>query len=485
MIGLVWLEAVLEWLRVVSVLALGGVVGSFVNVVAWRMPRGESVLTPPSACPRCGTRLWWRDNVPVVGWLVLGGRCRFCMGRISVQYPLVELVVALVFVAVWVLWYADVDRLVPGVDLEGLGAWRPEWASAGFVATWPMFAMTLVLIACLVAAALIDARTFTIPLLLTWAPAAIGVVGHTAHAAWGGQLWRTEAVWTMPLGGSIGLGVAIGGAVGLMVSWVLWGFGVLPRSFADYDAWAEEAERKRAPARVDDEAGEDSQDVDPGAGRQFALAVVALVVPVFAIGVAGWALGGRVGGSLGAVVGLLIGMALRRLVTAGDQDAGESDDPLWVQYPHARREMGKELLFVVPAVICGAIGGVMAVRLGFAEVAPLWARVCGGAVLGYLVGGGVVWAVRILGTLAFGKEAMGLGDVHLMAGVGAVTGALVPTVAFFVAPVFGIAWFIWAAVARGGRGTALPFGPHLVLATLVLMLCDPVMHWVGAWFTPP
>lgn len=76
---------------------VGLVVGSFLNVVVHRVPRGESVVSPPSACPRCGHRLRARDNVPVLSWLVLRGRCRSCRGPISVRYPLVEIGSALAF----------------------------------------------------------------------------------------------------------------------------------------------------------------------------------------------------------------------------------------------------------------------------------------------------------------------------------------------------------------------------------------------------
>ena len=78
----------------------GLLIGSFLNVVIWRVPRRESIVSPPSACPRCGQRIAPRDNVPVVSWLVLRGRCRGCRQPISIRYPLVELGTALTFVLV-------------------------------------------------------------------------------------------------------------------------------------------------------------------------------------------------------------------------------------------------------------------------------------------------------------------------------------------------------------------------------------------------
>ncbi len=81
--------------------AVGGLlVGSFLNVVAWRMPRGESLLTPGSHCPGCDRPVRPYDNVPVVSWLLLRGRCRDCRAPISARYPLVEALSAVLAVAV-------------------------------------------------------------------------------------------------------------------------------------------------------------------------------------------------------------------------------------------------------------------------------------------------------------------------------------------------------------------------------------------------
>lgn len=78
-------------LVLVPVLVLVGLaVGSFLNVVVWRVPRGESVVSPASACPACSAPIRPRDNVPVVGWLLLKGRCRDCAASISPRYPVVE-----------------------------------------------------------------------------------------------------------------------------------------------------------------------------------------------------------------------------------------------------------------------------------------------------------------------------------------------------------------------------------------------------------
>lgn len=85
---------------------LGLVIGSFLNVVAYRVPRGLSVVSPPSACPHCGTEIHVKDNIPVVSWILLRGRCRHCHAGISVRYPFVELVTA-VALAGTAWWWAN------------------------------------------------------------------------------------------------------------------------------------------------------------------------------------------------------------------------------------------------------------------------------------------------------------------------------------------------------------------------------------------
>src|SRR5436309_6749414 len=91
---------------------LGLAVGSFLNVVIYRVPRKESVVRPRSRCPGCGTQLADRDNIPVVSWLLLRGRCRTCGEPISARYPLVELGTAALFVAAALRFGAD--WAVPG-----------------------------------------------------------------------------------------------------------------------------------------------------------------------------------------------------------------------------------------------------------------------------------------------------------------------------------------------------------------------------------
>lgn len=126
---------------------LGLMVGSFLNVVIYRVPRDESVVTPRSHCPNCDTELANRDNLPVVSWLVLRGKCRTCGHPISRRYPLVEALTGLLFAGV---------------------AWR-----FGLDAALPAF---LVLTAFLVALSGIDLDTFLLPKKLVWPAFGAGLV---------------------------------------------------------------------------------------------------------------------------------------------------------------------------------------------------------------------------------------------------------------------------------------------------------------------
>lgn len=134
---------------------LGTAIGSFLNVVTHRVPRGESIVSPGSRCPACGTALGALDNVPLLSWIVLRGRCRHCGAAISARYPLVELLTAAIFAAI---------ALRRGVD-------------AGLALELPFAAV-------LIAVAAIDLEHRLVPNAIV-APAAVYGVGAAAVLATG------------------------------------------------------------------------------------------------------------------------------------------------------------------------------------------------------------------------------------------------------------------------------------------------------------
>ena len=150
------------------------------------------------------------------------------------------------------------------------------------------------------------------------------------------------------------------------------------------------------------------------------------------------------------------------------QDAGDEENF------NDRAEVSKELLFLLPIVACSALA-FMITRVS-QPVGQWWGSfsqlpvVTGllGSLWGYFAGCAVVWTTRILGTWAFGKEAMGLGDVHLMGAAGAVIGPVFVVIAFFIAPFFGLGWALFQMIFKKTR--QIPYGPFLSLGVFAVMI---------------
>ena len=134
-------------LRLVFGAAIGLCIGSFLNVVIYRLPIGQSIVTPPSRCRKCGYQLQWYDNIPVLSWLFLRGRCRKCGVGVSIQYPIVELITGALFVLV--IWMTP-----PG----------------------PLLATRLILVCILIALFGIDLEHQILPNVITLPGIAIGVL---------------------------------------------------------------------------------------------------------------------------------------------------------------------------------------------------------------------------------------------------------------------------------------------------------------------
>ncbi|MBF2007563.1 MAG: prepilin peptidase [Chlorogloeopsis fritschii C42_A2020_084] len=198
----------------VIVFALGASIGSFINVVVYRLPAGLSILFPPSRCPHCLNQLQAYDNVPVLGWLWLKGRCRYCQSKISLRYPVVEAVTGFLFLLIF--WNFHVSPLT-------LGYW--------VFCSW------------LLTLSLIDLDTMTLPNPLTQSGLVLGIVfqmmvGFLSEKGWVGWanhsmtaisgavlgLWLFNAIATV---GSVVFGkTAMGGGdaklAAMMGAWLGW-----------------------------------------------------------------------------------------------------------------------------------------------------------------------------------------------------------------------------------------------------------------------
>ena len=386
--------------------ALGACVGSFLNVVIYRLPRGESIAFPGSHCPSCGRAIRWYDNIPLLSWLALAGKCRFCKTRISPRYIIVELVTALLVVGLFAAYYIFAIR-------GGAGT---------FEESWPMYAAHAALVCGLLACSAVDIEHWIVPLEVCWVVSAIGIISATAapHAWMPGVSPQTGAM-------------SLAAGVGIIVAIILQKRGLIQQSFADAQEKPTPAEKPAPIPASKDKAGRKGN---------------------------------------------------KKHKAARDLPAPPSVAFTKAHGINPRKEVLREVLFLAPAFILAVaayylVTGVPAIRDAWLAVtsqpaspaAGIAAHHIGGltaALFGYLIGGLWIWGTRILGTLAFGKEAMGLGDVHIMAAVGAVAGWMAPSIAFFVAPVFGLIWALYLWLRRNQR--ELPYGPWLAAASVAVMV---------------
>jgi leader peptidase (prepilin peptidase)/N-methyltransferase len=360
-----------DWIWLVFIFAFGCCVGSFLNVVIYRLPRDQSLVKPPSACPVCGRHIRFYDNIPLLSWLLLGRKCRYCKAPISARYFVIELLTGLVFAGLFVLHFRT--DLRPGI---------PSFLQGG----WLIYLVHIILLAAFIAASAIDLKLWVIPVSICWIVTAVGLIASAVGVyIISPHIIRNYAL--LPSASAATASLAAGAAIGLAISMTILITGLIKRSY--------ESDRGDLP------------DYQP-----------------------------------------------------------ESKKP---QCNH-RLEICKEIAFLLPIIIC-SLAAFLIVReiTWWADFSqhPVIAGLLG-SLGGYFVGCGVVWATRIFGTLGFGKEAMGLGDVHLMGAAGAVIGCSPVIVAFFIAPFFGLTWAGIQLFFKKVR--QIPYGPFLSLGVLVVMI---------------
>ena len=377
-----------DWIWYLFVFANGCCIGSFLNVVVYRMPRDKSLNWPPSSCPACGRRIHFYDNIPLVSWLLLGRKCRFCKAPVSPRYFVIELLTGVVFLGVFMMYFSS-----------GLREGVPPFLKGG----WLFYLLHIILLSGFIAASAIDLELWIIPLGICWfvtvaalVISALGVFAVSPLAISEYSLFPSASFLT----GSL----AAGATVGLAISSVLLMTGLLKRSYEEEGS---------------DHGGEHEN-------------------------------------------------------SATGNDSSAEPGGLPEQDFNHRLETFREIVFLLPIIICSVAAYLIlsevvptGTKAGFAMQHPAIAGLLGG-IWGYFVGCGVVWAIRIFGAFAFGKEAMGLGDVHLMGAAGAVVGPIMVVIAFFVAPFFGLAWAGSQMFFKKVR--QIPYGPFLSLGVFVVMI---------------
>jgi len=351
-------------------------------VVIYRMPRDKSLVNPPSACPSCESRIQPYDNIPLISWILLGGKCRNCKAKISVRYFFVELLSALLFVSLFVLYFmAGIRRFEVG-GVFGL----ESFLKGG----WFFYAIHMVLLATFLAASAIDLELWIIPLGICWFVSVVGLAASTFGSiiidARVIHHYKLFPIASVEIGAS-----AIGAAAGTIISLIFLGTGLIKRSY-DYE----------------------------------------------------------------------------KIESSGE---GESENE--PEFNH-RHEVLKEVVYILPIIVCGFAGYWLSKSFG--EGRAWWLDISQhpmvsgfmGSLSGYFAGCGIVWVTRILGTLCFGKEAMGLGDVHLMGAAGTIIGPVFVIIAFFIAPFFGLVWAVYQLFFN--KSHQIPYGPFLSMGVFAVMI---------------
>jgi leader peptidase (prepilin peptidase)/N-methyltransferase len=379
-----------DWIWFVFIFAFGSCIGSFLNVVIYRMPRDKSLVTPPSSCPSCGRHIRFYDNIPLLSWLLLGRKCRYCKSPISVRYFIIELLTAVVFLGLFIAYFhTDIRKTVQPFDSRG----------------WLIYLLDIIMMSAFISASAIDLEHWIIPLAICWLVTVVGFVGSAVAPYFinSAQI-RDDSLF--PVATSTTGSLSLGAAIGLGISWGLLASGLIKRS---YDI---------------DEHVKDGQ--------------------------------------------------VQQKDNTAKSDPPESAGQITEQNFNHRLEAFREIIFLTPIIACSLaaywiIGNKVSIETqnNFPLQHPVVAGFLG-SLWGYFAGCGIVWIVRIFGTLAFGKEAMGLGDVHLMGAAGAIIGPLFVVLAFFVAPFFGLAWAGFQMFFKKIR--QIPYGPFLSLGILVVMI---------------
>lgn len=467
---------------IIPVAVLGAIVGSFLNVVIFRLPRSLSISRPRwSVCPHCQTRIRPQDNVPILAWFWLRGKCRACREPITPVYPLIECLTALTFIMVWDALF--IAGAVPAV--------------AAPAHDWPMAVAYVFLFAGLLAMAGMDIESYIIDIRVA---VVITIVGVTCHAVWGipdAALSPAAAATTGVLPPALCLA---GAAMGL--TW-----------FVVHSIGCRLARRKNAldskadALRPDADETHDSTTEDdlPSAYTSTAdrvfrpLPIVALCCIVLAIGV--WQTVGNDSQlfsrfSPGGERGFLACLLFTFLLILASMIPREVDDKVIQEIDadrhQARAVARRELRPLIPALLVGI--GLLVVLRSAGDLGASWhgvidacgrfsipARHAAGAALavtGVVFAAGLGWAVRILGTLVFGKEAFGTGDIYIMAAIGAVGGFWAVVFAFFLAAILALIGVLPTVFRKGRR--AIPFGPWLALgAFTTLWLQRPFLDHFG------
>lgn len=455
--------------------AVGLCIGSFLNVVIYRLPRNRSLRMPLwSACPNCKRRIHWLDNIPVVSFLLLRGRCRVCDIPISTRYPVIEISMAVVVLLL-------LDALFIGHVRAGIAS-SPFGLTDRLSSDWPIFVAHVILFAALMAMSAIDLEHYWVDVRFT---NFVTVCGFALHALW---TPRHSAAWIRPFDSTaVVCGFAV---IGLGLTWLVF----VCQPHMDAEDFGEESHEAQGDGSPEPPVAHLPPSLTPPS-RAAAWVAGAILVGLLVLLYFDETRSepfrhvGRALVPLAFLVALIFGESI--VSRPSDQAIVEA---IYDERYNARRMALSELTLLAPAILFGVIGlllmrggGDLALRLSAAlhstvpappgSVFRDWSPWFGAATAasGYVIAGAIGWAVRIVFTLLFGKEAFGAGDIHMMAAAGCVAGWPVVLLGFMLT--CGLALLGWMAALPFKRTRALPLGPWLSVSFLaVTVFYGPILR---------
>ncbi|MGE4285769.1 MAG: A24 family peptidase [Phycisphaerae bacterium] len=372
---------------------VGACVGSFLNVVIYRLPRGLFFARTRSFCPVCERKIPLHENIPVLSWFLLRGKCSGCGCAISPRYVFVEIFTGLFFALLYFLCFH-----MGTISFSRLGTDYTDFFAGG----WWLYLAHCILFACLIAGSAIDFELYLIPMSLCVFATTCSILASAAAP-----------------------------------------FFIAFETISKYGLF-----------------------------------------PVIDVRLSALPLGLTAGM---IIANILLKLRLIRPSYEGLELSSENrQENICENYGfNDRAEMLKECVFLLP-IMAGAL-------LAWKYLSPLesWQAIASnpyvncllGSIMGYFVGAGCVWLMRILGTLGFGREAMGLGDVHLMGAIGALSGSSAAVVIFFTAPFLGLA--LSSARLFTKKIKEIPYGPFLsIAAVFVIIFHNAVFGWLNKVFLP-
>ena len=430
----------------------GACAGSFLGVVIYRMPRSLSIVRPPSRCGACGTQLAAYDNIPILGWLLLRGRCRHCGTAIPASCLYMELAVAVISTLVvwaaiklpplhsaWIYAFFTADPTQLRLQLEPSGG---IFRLAAYIAAYiPLLILGgLEYVLGHPAFWLPQLAAVAVLLLLTWLLIA-EVLIDWSHLMIPDELTKGLQAVAIPLAALVGTNLfwpwspIVESAVCLTLQSV---FGLNAAFNADPQYWFR------------------SWDVMNGW--------------VGTPSKAAWTLGLVAGGALGLIA---LTLPLARRVYGRLKESWEERDHQ-AMAKGAWWFIGCTVLWTVPAIVFIATRDPGGFTNAY-DTGLLLAYALTQAILGSLLGWWLPWTVGLVGTMAFKRNAMGYGDVKLFCGLGAFLGPVGTVVAFMFATIVGTLVGIPARLMGGGR--EMPFGPSLAAGAVLAVV-------LGPWLAP-